>query len=167
MKASDIIEALRRRHPPPEWVFFDELRAGSGWWSKNSHVVPEQRVDAWAMNCWSSRHYLRVAYEVKVSRSDFLNELKESSKRESALAISNEFYFAVPRHLVAPAEVPDDAGLIWFFGPKEYGGRRLYVAKPAPYRETPFPGWPFVASLARRMLLQAQGKDSRSAFDLE
>lgn len=38
----------------------------------------------------------RVCYEVKISRADFLSELKQPIKRRIGLRYSNEFYFVTP-----------------------------------------------------------------------
>lgn len=154
MKAGQVIEALRWRHSPPEWAFFEELRCsmpvGRYWRART--------VDAWAMNCWRSRKYLRVAYEVKVSRSDFKKELKDSRKRDLALWASNELYLAVPWGLVEPSEVPEEMGLVYVqeVGQAVAGKTRVHVVKRAPRRATE-PGWPLMAAVARRMFLQQNG----------
>lgn len=147
-----IIKALRRRHPEKEWAFFEELKAGTGWsnarWGVEGKVEgnPEQRFDAWAINLYPSKQFLRIAYEIKVSRSDFLREIKHPEKRTQALQLSNQFYFVAPVGLIKPSELPPEAGLIEV---KDEWESRMKVR--APMREAEGPTWQFFASIARRM----------------
>jgi hypothetical protein len=148
-----ILKALRRRHLEKEWAFFEELRAGTGYrksWASTGPVPdnPHQRFDAWAINLYLSKNFLRVAYEIKVSRSDFLYELKHPEKREQALQLSNCFYFVAPVGLIKPEELPPEAGLIEV---KDEWESRLKVR--ALIRPGNMPTWQFFASIARRMQL--------------
>jgi hypothetical protein len=56
---------------PSEWLFFRELRLGTG--HRNGSA---QRLDAFALNTLPHTAMKRVCYEVKTSRGDFLSELK-------------------------------------------------------------------------------------------
>ncbi|MDP2950661.1 MAG: hypothetical protein Q8P22_14150 [Chloroflexota bacterium] len=152
MNEQDIIAALRRHHRPPQWVFFDELRVGTGFSGRYADREVEQRVDAWAISCWDSGRYRRIAYEVKVSRADFKRELADPSKRQATLRISNEMYLVCPARLIQKGEAPEELGLVWVTE-----RHATHLVKRAPYRDTPFPGWPFVASLARRAWLASNG----------
>ena len=102
--AEDVISALRLRHPFQEWAFFTEFNVMTGY--------SNGLIDAMAINLWRSSKFLRIAYEVKVSRGDFLLELRKPLKRRSALKWSNQFYFVVPKGLVKNGELPEEAGLI-------------------------------------------------------
>lgn len=153
MKASEVLNALRQRHNTKgtayEWAFFEELRIGTGYNSKEDKAAntrPEQRLDAWAINLYPSKNFLKITYEVKVSRSDFLHEIKHPEKRQQGLSFSNEFYFAVPHGLVKPEEIPPECGLIFV---KEDGSSRLILQ--ASKRQTDeMATWKFFASIARR-----------------
>lgn len=153
MKAKDIVDALRKRHEPlgRQWAFFDELRAGTGYGTydyKNKKKMPgnpEQRFDAWAINLWPSKKHERIAYEIKVSRSDFLHEIKNPENREQALNLSNSFYFVTPKGLVEPSEIPEECGLM------EVDEDFNFICKvKAPFRETDGLTWQFLCSIARR-----------------
>lgn len=136
-----IVQALRSRHLGDSWAFFRELRVGTGYGSG-----AEQRIDAWAMNLWPSSGLERVAYEVKISRGDFLTELRKPQKRRFALLYSNYFYFAAPEGLIPAAEVPPEAGLI------EIGlDGKPNVKVAAIRRDTPLPSWRFMAAIVRRV----------------
>src|SRR5215471_5084798 len=73
-----------------EWLFFRELRVGTGRQNGNA-----QRLDAFALNTLPHTTMKRVCYEVKISRADFLSELKRPLKRRIGLRYSNESYFGV------------------------------------------------------------------------
>ena len=100
-----LAQALHSRRS--EWLFFRELRVGTG--RSNSNL---QRLDAFALNTLPHTAMRRVCYEVKVSRADFLCELKHPLKRRIGMRYSNEFYFATPAHLVAIEEIPPECGLV-------------------------------------------------------
>ena len=142
LTVDQILDAVEARYPTQrgEWVFFRELRVGVGW-----AVGAEQRLDAWAMNLWPSKGFQRLAFEVKVSRSDFLREKKKPGKRDAGFLVSNRFYFVAPVKLIGTNEVPEDCGLI------EISSNGLaVVVVPAPWRDVGLPPLGFVGSIARR-----------------
>lgn len=140
MTANEMLGILRQRHDPMQWAFFPELRLGTGYGGKW-----EQRVDAWAICYYPSRGLLRISYEIKVSRSDFLAELHQPQKRAGAMEISELFYFVAPPGIIQSEELPPDCGLILV----ENGESRVEIE--APFRDCPTPSWRFVASLARKI----------------
>jgi hypothetical protein len=127
----------------------------------------QQRLDAFALNSYPHTSMKRVCYEVKVSRGDFLNELKHPLKRRIGMRYSNEFYFVTPAELVSVAEIPPDCGLVeagcatpeeW----KRLAGRHAgffyfdaathaycMITVPSPWRDTPGPTWQLVAAMLR------------------
>jgi len=153
MTSQDIIEALRSLHPKDEWLFFPEFRSGVGYGPKAEH-----RIDALAMSCWckhthgQARNYRRIAYEIKISRSDFAREIKNPEKRQMAFRIANQFYFVVPQGLLKADEVPSECGLIEVL---PSGGCK--TIRDAPYYETPEPSWNLIAAFARRIGREERG----------
>jgi hypothetical protein len=154
MKAQEVLNALRKRHDydARQWVFFEEFRVGTGGrktWSRTGYDIdnPEQRLDAYAMNMYESQKFHTIAYEIKVSRSDFLHEIRNPLKRAQGLKLSNYFYFVTPKGLVKPEEIPPETGLI-----EVNDDLTSRVKVKAPYRETEPPTWKFVAALARRVV---------------
>lgn len=123
-----------------EWIGFKEFRLMRGY---GYHA--EKRVDYYAISCWASRRNERIAFEVKVTRSDWLSEKKQETKHISAMLFSNRFYFVGPKNIFKVEEIPFDCGLL------EYDNGKLKVIKKAPYRECMNPTWPFVVSIARRV----------------
>lgn len=105
-------------------VFVAECKSGSTWFS--SH----RRIDAWAMRR-SWKNFTTWAYEIKVSRSDFLKD----SKWRDYLPLCHQFYFVCPPMLIDKSELPQEAGLIV----SSKNGTRLYTKKKAPEREVELP----------------------------
>lgn len=111
---ADILHFLDHRYRAKEFrstefVAFPELRLGPGF-----SAGCDQRIDYWVMHCYSGLQ--RTAYEIKVSRADFLKEMKQPIKRRQALLMSNEFWFIAPRGLIKIEEVPIECGLqeVWW-----------------------------------------------------
>ena len=152
---------------PSEWLFFRELRVGTG--RQNGGA---QRLDAFALNTLPHTAMKRVCYEVKTSRGDFLSELKRPLKRRIGMRYSNEFYFVTPANLVNAAEIPADCGLVeaghatfaeWKHLISRHAGffnfdpeQRAYcmITVPAPWRDTPGPTWQLVAAMLRNQRRQ-------------
>lgn len=141
-KTALLIQLLKERHVEKfsgVWATFEELRASTGF-------VNDQRIDFFAVHTWPSESYNSIAYEVKVSRGDFMKEIKHPEKRVFAESMSNESYFVTPRGLVKPEEVPDGWGLITPMN----GARRLRITKQATRRHKV--NWPmsFIMAMLRR-----------------
>jgi hypothetical protein len=162
---------------PWEWLFFRELRVGTG--RQNSGA---QRLDAFALNTLPHTAMRRVCYEVKTSRSDFLCELNHPLKRRIGMRYSNEFYFVTPAALVSVAEIPAECGLIeaghatfaeWKELIRRHAGffnydpdKRAYciITVPAPWRDTPGPTWQLAAAMLRNQRRQfSEAPPSRPA----
>jgi hypothetical protein len=137
--SGDIHEALKKSFATSGWVYIKELRAGTGYSSE-----ADRYIDAWLMQTFPSSPMRILAVEIKVERSDFRKEVKHTIKRDSALRISNEFYFAAPSGLIHKDEVPAECGLI------EVSDSCAKIVINAPFREVQIT-LPFLASLARRV----------------
>lgn len=148
VSTKDILSVLRDKYRPPEWIFFPELRFGTGY-----SGMAMSRIDAWAMSCWRSKHanYLKIAFEIKVYRSDFIKEIKDPRKRKPAFAISNQYYFAAPKGMLLLSEIPEDCGLM-----EVDADGKITTAKKAPTRKVDNPPWTFVASLGRRAQVEIE-----------
>lgn len=148
MTAQEILRIIKLEYlDKRQWAFFEELRVGTGFRNVRKGINPEQRIDAWVINCYPSKKFERIAFEIKVSRSDFLCEINNPEKRQQALVLSNKFYFAAPKGLIGLDEVPEECGLVEF-----EDGKFCKWTKKAPWRDTDNPGWQFVASICRRQL---------------
>ena len=145
-----------------EWLFLRELRIGTG---HRHHEM--QRLDAFALNCLPHSGMKRVCYELKMSRADFLGEVRRPLKRRIGMRFSNEFYFVTPARMLRHEEIPTDCGLVeigqasteeskrlvrrhdGFFWLHPDSGVFCTVTVPAPWRDTPGPTWQFVAAMLR------------------
>jgi len=168
-----LVEIVERamHSSPSEWLFFRELRVGTG--RQNGGA---QRLDAFALNTLPHTAMKRVCYEVKTSRADFLAELKNPLKRRIGMRYSNEFYFITPANLVSASEIPAECGLIeaghataaefrllvvrhaGFFCYDPMHRAYCIVTVPAPWRDTPGPTWQLLAAMLRnqrRELMEA------------
>lgn len=144
-------EHYRRKHG---WLSFAELRIGTGY-GKSS----EQRLDFWTMHEWPSKGYIRKAFEIKVSRSDFLAEMRQPLKRRAALLVSNVFYFVTPPGLINPEELPLEAGLMEIY-PTTSGAYHIETIHEAPQRDIAPPTWRFLAAVTRRALRDTPPEDT-------
>lgn len=75
--AGIVLSVLAKRHDesgwngrPGRWIFLPEVPAFTGAWGE------QQRFDAVALGLVPSVRYARIVYEIKVSRSDWLRELR-------------------------------------------------------------------------------------------
>ena len=143
-----LIQELAKKHLTEHgWLFFPELRIGTGY----GHIN-EQRLDAWAIQAWKrcaagvNVAHLRRSFEVKVNSGDVLKELRDSDKRWMAYALSHEFYFVAPAGLINPKLLAKSDGLM------EWTGTELKTVKPPRVREGMPPRWDFVAAITRRVI---------------
>lgn len=164
LTASQLLDVLEQavHSARAEWLFLRELRVGTGRRNNDS-----QRMDAFALNSLPHTGMKRICYEVKISRSDFLCELKHPLKRRIGMRYSNEFYFVTPPGLVDVREIPEACGLIeagyatpdqWkrlisrqagFFDFNPETRAFCMITVPAPWRDTPGPTWQLVAAMLR------------------
>lgn len=125
------------------WVLFFELRNGTGFGRR------ERYLDALAMHTWPSKGFVRIAYELKCSRSDWLRELAQPEKRRWGMEISHEFWFVVARGVVTDiGEVPEGCGLLV----ATEGGDKLIARKQATHRDARPLEETEVAAIARKAM---------------
>lgn len=100
MTSAQILKLLASRHKDD--VFIPECNTGPVQNRKSA------RIDAWAMKkSWANP--MSIAYEIKVSRGDFLRD----NKWQAYMECCNELYFVCPSGLIKPEEVPAGVGLLW------------------------------------------------------
>lgn len=123
MTASDIGKLLKARHSKD--VYIPECKTGATYTNSHLHIL-----DAWVMiKSWV--HPKTIGYEIKVSRSDFLND----NKWHEYLCYCNEFYFVCPSGLIQINELPPEVGLMYV----SKTGAKLFKKKPAIYRDIEIP----------------------------
>ena len=135
--ASDINQAIKGKYSGPEWRVWFEVSRSTGY---NSG----RRADAVVMNIWPSKGFQINVFEVKVSRSDFKNEMADITKSKAIGQYADFFWLACPHGMVDKSEVPENWGLM------EFGKGGLRVKKQAPILADPTPiDRGFAASLLR------------------
>lgn len=134
LNSDDIIKLIKEKHIDD--VVITECKDGPTW--AGSHF----RMDAWVMRkSWV--HMSCMAYEVKVSRSDFLQD----SKWHNYMDYCNEFSFVCPFQMIDPRELPDNVGLFW----ASKNGSRLFCKRKPAYRELVIPQTVFMYILMSRV----------------
>lgn len=124
--ADDIQKLLREYHKPEKWFYLSEVKNGSSYTAPGRLKI----MDGWAMaKSWT---YPNIrAYEIKVSRNDFLQD----KKWQDYLPYCNELYFVAPKGIIEPNELPAEAGLLQVAST----GTKLLTKKKAARREVEIP----------------------------
>lgn len=142
--AGEIEDMLQRLHQKDIW--FQELRLSSGFGM-------EGRIDFLAMNPGPSSGNKVVAYEIKVSKSDFRRD--SHKKQRGARLFSDQFYYIAPTGVIPHDDIPDWAGLIeveWKVVKRFGRSDTVLIHKTiirAPKRDKDAPSWGLVCSLIR------------------
>lgn len=121
MTAADISRLLAERHKDD--IFVEQCKNGSTYTPVPGGLL---QLDAWAMaKSWA--HPMMTAYEIKVSRQDFLRD----EKWRRALPLCNAFYWVAPQGIIDPTEIAPECGLLI----ASKSGSRLFTKKKAPSRD--------------------------------
>lgn len=152
---------LRKRYPSPEWAFLEEVapRTGGG----------SGYADGVAVNLWHSRGHAIHGFEIKVSRADWLKELRQPAKAEGVFQYCNAWWIVAPKGILKDHELPPTWGLI------EAGPASLRVVRAGAALEPRPVTLAFFASLVRRAeenvagraagLVRTQLDESRQRID--
>lgn len=95
---------LRARFAAPEWALMEEVAPSTGGGTRYA--------DAIAMNLWASRGHAINGFEIKVSRGDWLKELKDPAKAESVARFCDHWWLVAPASVMKDGELP--LGWGWF-----------------------------------------------------
>ena len=103
MKTAEIKEALIRKYSDDSWVLCFNVGNDTGARLKGW-------ADAVAVSVWPSRGYTVHGFEIKVSRADFIKELKYPEKSDNVGKFCDFWTLVTPAKLVADHEVPEQWG---------------------------------------------------------
>lgn len=136
--AADMEKFLSERYSHPyEWVFLTQVR--------NSTGSADRIADAMAFNMYQSTGYEILGFEIKVSRSDWLLELKHMSKSNDIFEYCDKWFLVVPdADIVKEGELPKNWGLLVLKGDK-----LVVKVRPTITPTKPMPDH-FIASILRR-----------------
>ena len=153
---SDLIDFIRNTYPPPEYAVLDHVRNATGFAGK------VRTADAIMFSTYPSRGLHLYGFEIKCSRSDWLNELRDPAKAEEIGRYCDFWYVVAPVGVVREAETPQNWG--WLAPEKT----RLKVMK-KPFRNDKAEplSREFIASIMRRFHERTQTEDELKAERLK
>ena len=103
-----------------------------------------RHADAVAIGIWPSTGHQIHGYEIKVSRGDFLNEMKNPQKAWPVMRFCHRWSLLTPPGLIKVDELPPNWGL------QTYDGRVMRTVKQAPMLQPEALSGGFVAAMVRR-----------------
>ncbi len=133
----DVLAALERRYGAPFYCFFPHFRDATGFQASRT-------ADGLAMSLYKSRGLAIMGFEVKVSRGDWLSELKQPEKAEAVLEYCDSWWIVTPKDVIQPGEVPKSWGWLEFKGGKLFGRKEAEQLTPKPISRF------FLASMIQR-----------------
>jgi len=140
----DVYRGLEKSLNRDEWVLFPEIRVpfGSSW----------RTADAIGVNCWKSRGYRVAGYEIKVTRSDWLREMKKPVKAEAFERYVNEWWIVAPPGIVdlKKDDMPPGWGLMEFNGKTMARKKKAKISKHRIIKGDPVIPVTILASMGRR-----------------
>lgn len=95
----------------PRYVVAEHVRnqcGFGGYWGTG----PLRTADALVIDLWPSSGHLVHGFEVKVSRCDWLTELKDPEKAEAFKPYCDHWWLAVPDASIIRGDLPDGWGLV-------------------------------------------------------
>lgn len=103
--SGEVLAALRAKFPADAYALLKEVGNSTGF-KCNRHA------DAVVMSLWPSRGLEIIGIEVKVSRSDWMAELRQPQKADAVAKYCDRWYLAVgDSEIVQPGELPKGWGL--------------------------------------------------------
>lgn len=136
--AEDLMAALRLRYREQEYALFPQVADATGGHARRT-------ADAIALSLWPSRGIVLHGFEFKVSRGDWLRELRTPEKAEAIARRCHYWWLVTPVGLVRDDECPPNWGLLELRAP----GAALRVTEKASKLGDPAMDRFFVAGLLR------------------
>jgi len=111
MEANDIVKLIRKRYATEKngynpAVVLEQVPNGTG-------MFQDRWIDVAVFEMWASKGLTRTAFEVKVSRSDFLSELQHPEKHQWCKECFHFFYFVAPKDTIQLEELPSGVGFLY------------------------------------------------------
>lgn len=105
LKAHDLFLRLQASFAPPAYITLEEVRDATGFDGVRT-------ADAMAVSLYRSRGKALWGFEMKVSRNDWLKELKQPEKAESIMRYCHHWALVVPdAGIVKTGELPSSWGM--------------------------------------------------------
>lgn len=110
MKTAELLLKLSKKFPSPQYAFLSQVRNQTGY---GQAVGAIRTADALALGLWKSRGYYLHGFELKISRSDWLHELKDPSKAEAIAEYCDLFSLVISEEsIIDVSEVPKTWGIM-------------------------------------------------------
>lgn len=109
--ADDVVTALHKRFSPPEFQGFEEAPT-----FPLDHTKSRRLIDFVGVGMWHSDGHPIHAVEVKVDRTDWMDELENPGKHAWWEDNADYFWIAAAPGVVKKREVPDDWGYLKLHG---------------------------------------------------
>jgi hypothetical protein len=150
----ELLDAVSRRYPRDRgWIVIHEIE-----------ISRSRRLDCLALNIYPSNGFLRIGFEVKTNRADWLRELRDPEKSAPARRWVHDFYVVAPIGLVPLKELPIGWGLL---EGRVVGGQvQLYLTR-RPIRETPTETGAAVLCRVLRRVVDPERRDSDAKARVE
>lgn len=136
--AIDVKAALENKYCAPAFAFFTEVANGTG-------MNISRYADAVAFSLYPSAGLEMIGFEIKVSRADFLSEMKNPQKSNDIMKYCDRWWLVCPKGLVDKNEIPRTWGLL-----ELTDGGKFHKKKEAPLLEAVDLDRNIVAALLRR-----------------
>jgi len=106
MNTREVLKLIRKKYAGAEYALFEEVRNAAGHSANRS-------ADVMVMNLWPSRGLELTGMEIKVSRHDWLKELKSPAKAESFIKYCDRWYLVIgDESILVKGELPPTWGLV-------------------------------------------------------
>lgn len=122
-------------------------RADGGYIFLNEMPLEGRRLDCYALGIWERTRYVSIGFEIKVTRSDLLSDLRNEYKQIPAMKYCHQFYYVTTKGLAQQTEFPDNVGLI-----EIWRNKSRHILIDAPFREIDKPDWKLIGSITQRAL---------------
>lgn len=137
--AKSLMAKLRARYDERQWAFFENVPNGTGYSQKRT-------ADAVAMNLWPSGGLALHGFELKVSRGDWLRELRQPEKASEVKRYCDFWWLVASSDDVAKNDsMPEGWGLM------VVRNGNLVVEVDAPKLEAATLDRTFIAALVRKV----------------
>lgn len=120
-------------------------------------TIQHRWIDAAVFQMWESKGLTRAAFEVKVSRHDFVHELQHPEKHQWCHDCFHEFWFVAPKDVIQIEELPVGSG--WMY-PR---GKGLAIARNAVRNRNPRLDDSLVAAFMRAAYKEIKNSGKTSA----
>ena len=108
-------------------------------------------IDLWCISY--QKGHTAYSYEIKVSKADFLKDIKHPDKQRGALTFSDFFYYVAPPGVIPVKLLPAYAGLIEI---DPVFGSGYDIIKKAYRREKCSPTWKWIVKMLSRPKLNIE-----------